>query len=367
MGVVANSDRVLQVLGPSTGGIRRHVGALTCALRDRDWEVDIAGPALVAPDKANGSFHVVPIGARRDALAAIAALRRLAPGFDLVHAHGLTAGWLAAAARLPQPVVVTVHNLVVDAVVGRRAALLRPIEARLPGRVTRTIAISDEIARRFTGLPGAGRIDVIAPVGPRPCPDRTPAATRTALGVPEGTPLVVLVGRLHPQKDIGSFLEAATIVHRDEPEARFVVIGEGPEHERLAALRDRLGLRDTLELVGSRPHAANEMAAADVVVCSSIWESFGFVVAEALELGRPVVATSVGRIPEMVIDGETGRLVAPGGSRPLAAAITELLRSPTLAARLGAAGRDRVRRRFGPELLVDAVIHSYARALHACS
>lgn len=367
--------KVLQVLGPSTGGIRRHVAVLARQLPARGWEVDVAGPAGVmsglgidqhAVDEHAVHEHTVDI--RPSPAAVPGAVRRLRPlvqDATLVHAHGLTAGWVASLVPDCPPLVVTVHNLVLDEAAGRAAPALRWAESRLPRRADRIIAISDEVARRFTGLPGADRIDVVAPVGPEPEPDEARDVTRARLGVTGADPLVVLVGRLHPQKDIGTFLAAAARVRERISSARFAVVGEGPESHALQAQAEQLGLKAALVFTGPRPHAANEMAAADVVVCSSLWESFGLVVAEALQLGRPVAATAVGRIPEMVIDGQTGRLVPPRDAEALAAAIGDLLASPKLAARLAHAGQARVRERFGPQGLVDAVVASYRRSLHA--
>jgi len=92
---------------------------------------------------------------------------------------------------------------------------------------------------------------------------------------------------------------------------------------------------------------------------SSIWESFGLVVSEALQLGRPVVATAVGAAPRMVIDGRTGRLVEPGDHAALGRAIVDLLSDPDAAAAMGAAGREAVRAGFGADALVDQVAGIY--------
>ncbi|HAS13456.1 MAG TPA: glycosyl transferase, partial [Acidimicrobiaceae bacterium] len=106
------------------------------------------------------------------------ALRPLLDGVDVVHAHGLKAGWLAATLRPRPPLVVSIHNLVLDEVAGWSAPLLRRLEERLPGRADATIAISGEVARRFAGRPGADRIRVIPPAGPPPVPMRSPQQVR---------------------------------------------------------------------------------------------------------------------------------------------------------------------------------------------
>ena len=108
-------------------------------------------------------------------------LGRLGRSFDVVHAHGLTAGSLAGLVPRRPPLVVTVHNLVLNEAEGRLAPLLRRVEDHVPARADAVIAISDQVARRFTGQRGADHITVIPPVGPAP-EARSPAAVRSELG-----------------------------------------------------------------------------------------------------------------------------------------------------------------------------------------
>jgi len=128
------TGRVLQLLGPSTGGIRRHVVTLTAELRRRGWEVAVAGPAGVL-DGVGELDAVVDVPAGSSAVQALRARRQLAPllrGADLVHAHGLKAGWVAGSLRSRPPLVVTVHNLVLDEAAGPSAPVLRVMEGMLP-------------------------------------------------------------------------------------------------------------------------------------------------------------------------------------------------------------------------------------------
>jgi glycosyltransferase involved in cell wall biosynthesis len=355
--------RVLQLLGPSGGGIRRHVAALTEGLTDRGWHVEVAGPPGVMAGIGPQHHDVeVPRNPR-----AFTALRRLGPlmrDHDVVHAHGLTVGWAASMLRKRPPLVLSVHNLVLDEAEGRLAPILRRMEGALPGRVDHTIAISDEVARRFAGRVPADRMSVVTPIGPAPRADLAPDVVRASLDVPVDAPLVVLVGRLHAQKDIGTLLHAvADVVLPAVPAVRVVVLGEGPDREALLALSARLGLADVVDFAGTRANAADVLAAADVVAMSSIWEASPLIVSETLQLGRPMVATEVGAVPGMVIDGRTGRLVPPRDPAALGAAIVDLLRDPEAAAALGAAGQAWVRSEFGPDTLVEKVVDIYEQAL----
>lgn len=360
-----SEPRVLLVLGPSSGGIRRHVATLRDGLRDRGWAVTTAGPAAVLDD-LGGLDHDVPIGwSPRSLWTAARTLRRLASHVDVVHVHGLKAAVVSIAARV-RPRVLTIHNVVLDDSAGASAPILRALEQRIPSRMDRTLAVSEEIRQRFATTAAFDEIAVVVPAGPSPHPDRSSAQVRRDLGV-GSAPLVTTVARLHPQKDVPTLLRAARIVVDARPDTRFVVVGGGPAEPELRALCVELGLGEAVQLVGQRPNAADELAAADVVALSSIWEGSPLVVAEALLLGRPVVATAVGAVPEAVIDGETGRLVPPRDPAALAAAIIELLDDPERAAVLAAAGHRVAVERFATDVLVDAVAVHYRGVLDEVS
>jgi glycosyltransferase involved in cell wall biosynthesis len=365
---VADGGRVLQLLGPSTGGIRRHVVELSRRLPDHGWTATIAGPAGVLGDHGRLDHIVaVPSGPTPRLVSARRALRAAvaATGADVVHAHGLKAGWLATLAKLPVPVVVTVHNVVLDEAAGRSAGVLRALEVRLPARVAAVIAVSSGIAERFAGLAGADRIRTIRPVGPAPEPRRPSDKVRTDLGVTPGSPLVVTVARLHPQKDLPTLVHAAAWLRDRVPGVRVVVVGEGPDRLALTELITRLHLEDTVLLAGPSDDAADELAAADVVAMCSRWESGPLVVAEALTLGRPVVATPVGFVPELIDDGVSGRLVPVGDADALAGALGDALTDdPAHAAAAAAAGRAAVERILGPDRLVGDVAHVYDEVTH---
>ncbi len=351
-------ERVLLVLGPSAGGIRRHVAALRDGLRSLGWNVETAGPAGVL-DGLGGLDHDVPVGSSPSAVARSArALRALARDVDVVHAHGLTAGLCTVVAAV-RPRVMTIHNVVLDDTAGRAAVVLRQLERRLPGRMDRTIAVSSEIASRFVG---ASSMVVIPPAGPMPVPVRDAATVRRDLGIGDA-PLVTTVARLNPQKDLPTLLAAARLVLDARPEVRFVVVGGGPAEAEVRAEHARLGLGDAVQLLGARPSAADELAAADVFALSSMWEGSPLSVAEALLLQRPVAVTAVGAVPEVVEDGVTGRLVAPRSPAALAEAILDLLADPAEAARLAAAGHAVAVARFSPETLVRAVEEQYREVL----
>lgn len=355
--------RVLLLLGPSAGGVRRVVAHLATGLAQRGWEVTTAGPAGVLAGLCHQDAVVaVPDGARpgaaRRARRQVAALSARA---DLVHAHGLKAGWLAASLRTRPPLVVTLHNVVLDRAGGPATPLLRGLERRLPSRVDRVVAVSAELAGRVADA--GGEAAVIPPVAERPSPRRGPGEVRADLGVTAGEPLVVSATRLHAQKDLGTLVRAAARLRSQVPGVRVVVCGEGPERAALAGLIEALGLGETVLLAGWRDHVADDLAAASVVALSSTWEGSPLAVAEAMYLGRPVVATAVGAVPELVEHGRTGLLVPPGDPGALAGALAELLGDPARAEAMGAAGRERVASRLDPERVLDDTEAVYREVL----
>jgi glycosyltransferase involved in cell wall biosynthesis len=361
-------NRVLELLGPSTGGIRRHVAALTSALVDTGWQVETAGPAGVL-DGLVHQDHVVPVPSGFAPLGlarAVVSARALMRSVPLVHAHGQKPGWLAAVARAglsPRPrLVVTVHNLVLEDVAGRASRPLAWIERRLGRRADAIIATSPEVAGRMVAT--ASLLSVVRPVGPPAVPRRSADEVRRRLGAGD-RPLLVCVARLHPQKGLDVLVDAAARLAGRQPPPLVVIVGEGPLEGELRDQIAQLGLADVIRLTGPSEHAADELAAADVVVVPSRWESGPLVVAEALQLGRPVVATPVGFVGEVIADGRSGRIIPIGDPTALASTIADLLDDPARAAAMGAAGRRRAEEVLGPAHLVAGVVDVY-RAVLGC-
>lgn len=272
----------------------------------------------------------------------------------IVHTNSLFSlhgPWAALLARVPHVWHVREIPDVPTAVVRAATALA----LRLSDRV---ITMTDGVARLFSRRQRAGGrvqtiydgIDVTAF-----SPSVAGSRIRGELGLPADAPLVGFVGRLDPWKGCDVFVRAASEVARSHPGARFLVSGgalagyedhaEGLEH-----LAIELGLGGQVLFTGWRyrlDDIPEVMAALDVFVHTSVRpEPFGLVLVEAMATGKPVVAAAAGGVPEVVEDGVTGLLAAPGDWRAVAAAVSRLLGDPEAARSMGEAGRERAVRLF---------------------
>jgi glycosyltransferase involved in cell wall biosynthesis len=342
--------RVVEVLATSAGGVGTHVRALIGPLREAGADVGVCGaPAteeLFGFTAAGADFTPVGISDGLAPLAdarAVLQLRRAIAGADLVHAHGLRAGLVAAAAlRLPgrrgprPPLVLTLHNALQDGGGRLRAAMqaLERVTVRGPDLV---LAVSSDLAANARSA-GARDVRVAPALAPPLAPaTRGRAEVRAELGVPDGRPLVIAVGRLHPQKGYDTLLDAVRRWTGRESPPLFAIAGDGPLH---AELSTRIAAeRLPVVLLGRRSDVADLLGAADVCVLPSRWEGSPFTAQEALRAGTPLVATRGGGTPELV--GEAAELVPVGDDVALADALERVLTDPSRAAELAEAGRRR--------------------------
>lgn len=226
------------------------------------------------------------------------------------------------------------------------------------------VAVSEYVARRQvrTGLVPAGRVTRVW--NGTPVPDgiddaRARWQLRDALGLPPDRPVVACACRAAPEKGVAVLLDAFDLLWQAWHGAGrpvLVYLGDGPDMPRLRERRERLAAKQDVLLAGYREDAPSLVAGADVCVMPSLWhDALPLAVMQPMALGRPVVASAVGGIPEMIADGESGVLVPPGDAPALAAALRRLLAEPALAARLGACARERVRHAFTPSAQIDAL------------
>jgi len=160
--------------------------------------------------------------------------------------------------------------------------------------------------------------------------------------------VTIVANLMFPVKDYPTFLRAAQRVRQAVPEARFIVVGDGPLKDETVALAKGMGLGADVFFAGRCQGVADLLAISDVCVLSSKAEGFSNSILEYMGAGRPVVATDVGGAREAIIEGETGYLTSPGDYETMAARITELLRNPKRAGSMGERGRQVVEEKFSP-------------------
>ncbi|MBX7165470.1 MAG: glycosyltransferase [Pirellulales bacterium] len=219
------------------------------------------------------------------------------------------------------------------------------------------IAVAEAHARYITAAEGcpADKVFVVpngvdverfAPRAPRP-------GLRGELGLGAVAPVASIVAALRPEKQHELFLRAAAGVLSRVPAARFLIIGDGPRRAELEQLAAELRLGDAVQFLGVRSDVADLLSITDVVCLTSKMEANPVSLLEAMACEKPIVATAVGSIPEMVLDGECGFLVPPGDVETLAARMSDLMSDPARAAALGRRGRQEVISRASLDSMVS--------------
>ena len=380
--------RVLRLFSRlNIGGPSFHVILLSAGLEERGYEtrlvvgreaaregnlLDLAAARGVACVQMDGlGREIRPFADLRAFVELYRMLRAYRP--DIVHTHTAKAGILGRlAARLAGvPIVVhTYHGHVLRGYFGRaKTAFFRLLEQVLSygsdGIVAVSEAVRDDLAS--LGVADRERIHVI-PLGlelERVSGALPRGALRREAAFPETAPLVGIVGRLVPIKDVPTFLRAAALVRSACPEARFAIVGDGEERGRLEGLARELALDGALRFYGWRRDMAEVYGDLDLVVNSSRNEGTPVALIEALAAGRPVIATRVGGNPDVLAEGAHGTLVPAGDPEALARAIVEALASPPAALARAAAGRRQVLAKHSVARLVDDMDRLYRELLSA--
>jgi glycosyltransferase involved in cell wall biosynthesis len=194
-------------------------------------------------------------------------------------------------------------------------------------------------------------------------PPPTGADVRAELGIPAGAPVIGTVSVLRPQKALDVFIRASAQLLRESPDLRVILSGDGPLKDELTELVHSLGVQDRLLMLGYRSDVPDVLAALDVAVQSSAFEGSPLAVMEFMESARPIVATRVGGVPDLIEDGVHGLLVDAGDEAGLATAIRRMLADPEGARRMGEAARERRRHEFTVDVMVRRFERLYERLM----
>lgn len=341
------SLRVLEVVGNAiVGGVERHVQLLVQGLAEQGFSMRALCPfesPFTSALRASGCPVQIAMVEQslewRSLLAASETIRR--QKVDLVHTHLFNATLLGAVAGALAgvPVVATIHG---NTVLAEEVAV-----ARLTGAHLVTVCSAAYGMVLSLGL-GEDQVSLIpnAVDSRRYSPERDGQAFRESIGVPEGAPLVGMVSRLSSEKGPDLFVQAASVVAAARPDVHLVLVGDGPMRADLERQIEGLNLSSRFHLAGTVADTSQVYPALDVVCLPSRMEGIPLTLLEAMASARPVVATSVGGIPELVEMGETGWLVAQGDMKAMAEKTLWLLDNPEQAVAMGRAGRRRVEESF---------------------
>lgn len=378
----AGSDigSVLLVTGLVAGGVGRHVAQLASGLSERGITVGVACPDVVASRfdlRSMAEVYPVEIGARPQPLrdrTAVHTLRGAIAEHDVVHAHGLRAGSLTAVASASKgertaPLLVTTHNAAPQ---GRLAAVVHHgLERVVCRNADVVLGVSQDLMRRAEEG-GAEVVERAVVPASWAVPLRGSEQVRAELDVPDGSALVVSVGRLAAQKGFDRLLDVLVEMldgaeAHDPPRTdgsrprgfRLVVAGDGPQREHLQRGIDRYHL--PVRLLGHRDDVADLLGAADVAVSSARWEGQPVWIQEALSVGTPIIATDVGGTAEVV--GSGGVLVDPDQPGVFAAELRRAIDDPQYRTELSARAAARAAELPDGAAAVAAAIDIYGRAV----
>jgi glycosyltransferase involved in cell wall biosynthesis len=281
---------------------------------------------------------------------------------DVVHAHGYKADIYCyfSLRGSSVPLVSTCHtwydnDLTVSLYGAADRFILRNYAA--------VVAVSEDVRQR---LLKAGvrkeKIHIVRNgIDLRPFDNAAPSLRE--ISSPDHAPIVGLIGRLAPEKGVDIFLRAAARVVAELPATKFVVIGEGPDREQLELLVDELQIRKNVFMLGRREDMPSVYASLDIMVSASRHEGLPMAILEGMASSRPVVATAVGAVPDVIVDSRTGVLVPSENVELLAAKIVTLLNGRTQRENLGAAAKKLIEEEFSAERMTTDYLHIYEQAI----
>jgi glycosyltransferase involved in cell wall biosynthesis len=370
--------RILHVITAfDRGGAENHLADLVRHQRRSGVEVTIAylrGTGAWAAGMREIGATVEDLALRfYGDLRPLVRLRRLIArgSFHLVHAHLPPAELYARLALLGTPasllpLVISKHN---DCAFHRLPGELL-LERWVARRASAMIVISDAVNRYMTnrrvGLPPCRMETIRYGIDVAPFENVTPGAAanlRAEWGANPDTLVIGFVGRIVEQKNIETLIRAFALMQRDRPcDAKLVIVGDGPLVPALRRCASESGVGDRIAWAGFRADIPVVMRAFDVFALTSIFEGFGLVLIEAMAARRPVVATRVSAIPEVVAEGETGFLAEPRSAESVAAALAKLA-DRDLRAKFGAAGFRRASEHFTLDRMWKSTDAIYAACL----
>ncbi len=352
--------RVLHVIGGGEfGGAERHILNLATAIDPGVVEVSVCclfeDPFLRVAREAGIRAYSIPMRHKLD-FGIITKLREkiINDKIDIVHTHGVRAnliGRLAAKMSGVDTVITTVHSMLARDYPDAFSRLANMFIEKASSNMTRHfIAVSGGLQKALIqqGIPENKITVIYNGLDPEQFRKKTSSDTswREKSGIPPEVSLVSIVGRLHQVKGHRYFLRAAAELLEERDDIHFLVVGSGPEGDDLEEFTRELGISPKVTFTGFVSDVSQLMPELDLLVVPSLWEGFGLTALEAMAVGIPVVATSVGGLPEIVEHGSTGLLVPPADAAALAKSIVWIIDHPLEAREMAAAAKSVVEKKF---------------------
>lgn len=334
---------------------RKRVLPLVCSIKDKGqigMEIESLGVEVVCLDRPKEGFD----------LFALIDLYKLIKEreIQIVRTHSFKAnlhGIIAARMAGVPCIVASVHNVYEKK---RERKFGRRLSNRcLSNYADKIVAVSNAVKSdimKYDGIAGKKVEIIYNGIDIEKFKSSAGSPVRERLGIPQGIPVIGTVGRLHPQKGQKYLLGAVSVLKNKFPELRLLLAGDGPLRKELEDYAETLGITENVLFLGMRRDIPELLSAMDIFVFPSLWEGLGNVLIEAMAAGKPVVATDIPPVREIVTSEDSGFLVPPADSQALAEAITLILEDSALREALGEAAAER-----SAFFSVDRTVSAYTR------
>ncbi len=358
--------KILQILSSKDlgGGTQEHIRMLCSGLQNREHTIKlVCRPGSLVEAYHNEGFDVVPIELRNKSIAIKELLYLMEKDlFDIVHTHNRDADvvGLVAAKKKNVPIIIsTIHDFLNLDETGKR---------KMNFPLWKYNRLLKKIPHKFIAISNAIETNILEEL--KVDPDKVTTIyngtdlsifqenididkKREELNLPYHLPIVGIIGRLIAMKGHKYFLESIPIILKKNKNVFFLIVGKGNLRRELELLAEKLKITKYVRFIGYQHDVNTMIKLMDIVLVPSVSEAFGRVITESMACSKPVIATRVGGIAEIVVDGVTGILVPPRDVQAMADAILNLLEDKTKAKQLGEEGRKRVEEKFNGVLFVD--------------
>lgn len=351
--------KILWVVRPAEGGILQHLQQLSQGIAD--LEILIAAPSSLKEWAGNRPFISLDLvdgfNPRRD-MVSIAQLRRVLrrEKAEIVHAHGLKAALITALAMVPHRrphFLFTAHNALPQCNSRIKRFGYEAMQRWMFNGMDTIISVSDSVRSQIVRFaPERKVLTIYNGISPGKFGDFVSEEVKLSLGLSGEDQVVGTVARLIPGKGIDTLLEAISLIAKIMPMLRLVVVGEGPERERLEKYAQALGLEEKVCFLGWREDVPRLMGGWNCFALPTLSEGFNISVLEAMASRLPVVVSDLPSLREAVVSGKGGFMFSPGNAPELAAALLHILKAPEKARAMGEFNRERVHAFFGEDRMV---------------